>query len=112
MSAASIKPHKRMVKGYPRLCAEMEVLPQIAIFRRFGALGARILLYMQAELSMLEERLWEVEKRDSESKQGKESSYCHDWYWLASPDSAMTPEQWRLVSQIKGLHKEYGMQSS
>jgi hypothetical protein len=110
MATSSIDPSENLVVGYPRLSGEMGLLPQLAIFRRFGALGARNLLYFQAELFMLEQRLCEIEKSDSLSNEGKKSSYRHNWSWMCSLDSVPPTEpceQWQLMLKIRGLLKEY-----
>lgn len=36
-----------LVKGYPMLAGRIGVLPEMCMFRRFGALNARILLYLR-----------------------------------------------------------------
>jgi hypothetical protein len=107
MAGSSTSSFKSLVEGYPRLSEEMGLLPQLAIFRRFGALAARNLLYMQAELSMLEEKLCKIEKDDRESVEGKKSSYRHDWDYLSYLDSAVASEQWQLVLRIRSILKEY-----
>jgi hypothetical protein len=47
----------RYVQGYPMLAAYMGLTPETNIFRRFSILNARNLLYLQAELTNLEEAL-------------------------------------------------------
>jgi hypothetical protein len=42
------------MEGYPKLSRLMAFYPEVAIFRRFGALNAENLLYLQAELQDLE----------------------------------------------------------
>ncbi|KAH7134895.1 hypothetical protein B0J11DRAFT_517159 [Dendryphion nanum] len=54
------------VLGYPMLAERMGYLPSSKIFRRFSALNARNLLYIQAELSLLESDLHVQEKADKE----------------------------------------------
>jgi hypothetical protein len=52
------------VNGYPKLARHMGASPEIAIFRRFGALNAQNLLYLQAELVHLEKRRSANSKRE------------------------------------------------
>jgi hypothetical protein len=114
MASFLIDPYKNLTKGYPALSGEMGLLPQIAIFRRFGALGARNLLYLQAELIMLEQELCKAEQADSLSTEGKKNCFCRDWFWLshAGPNQPATPcEQWQLVLRIRGVLKEFSMRS-
>ena len=53
------------VEGYPKLAGYITSLPEVAIFRRFGAMNARNLLYLQAELTDLEAALLQTERRDN-----------------------------------------------
>jgi hypothetical protein len=43
-----------MPAGYAQLASLMGAHPEVAVFRRFGALNAQNLLYLQAELTHLE----------------------------------------------------------
>src|SRR5690242_19088228 len=73
-----------LVKGYPMMAGRMSVLPEIAMFRRFGALNARNLLYLQNELVCLEEQLIAWEKHDNMSAVGMKKDYAVNAYWLNS----------------------------
>ncbi|KAI4666410.1 uncharacterized protein J4E79_002448 [Alternaria viburni] len=75
-------PFHDLIPGYPKLAGRMGIMPEIGMFRRFGALNARNLLYYQNELAYLEDRLKEVEAEDAESSEGKKAMYSHDAYWL------------------------------
>jgi hypothetical protein len=55
---------KKQVPGYPSLGEKMGVTPQNSILRRFSALGIQNLLYYQAELVYLEDRLRKVERKE------------------------------------------------
>lgn len=50
------------VDGYPSLAVRMGVFPETAIFKRFGDLSARNLLYLQAELFHLRAGFLELER--------------------------------------------------
>jgi hypothetical protein len=52
--------------GYPRLAAFMNSDDDGAIFRRFGTLYTRNLLYLQAEIVDLEAQLLELDSLDAE----------------------------------------------
>ncbi|KAI4942684.1 hypothetical protein J4E91_009853 [Alternaria rosae] len=89
-------------------------MPEIGMFRRFGALNARSLLYYQNELAYLEDQLKEVEAEDAKSSEGMKAMYSHDAYWLNTAnrtthdklrDSDM--RQRKLVMRIRCLLKEY-----
>lgn len=68
--------------GYPRLSERMGVSPETLIFRKFIALNARMLLYMQAELVMLENQLHHAEKQDNEDKEGNKWRYATNFRHL------------------------------
>lgn len=77
-------PYDAFVMGYPRITTQMSFLPETAAFRRFGALNARNLLYLQADLAHIEVKLLKLEKTDNESTEGKKHRYAVDAYWLNS----------------------------
>jgi hypothetical protein len=52
------------------------------MFRRFGALKARNLLYLQADLADIEVSLLELEKSDNQSPASKKVKYAIDARWL------------------------------
>lgn len=54
----------RYPRGYPSLTAFMNLEPKFDMFRRFGRLRIRALLYKQDELVELEEQLELVDSRD------------------------------------------------
>jgi hypothetical protein len=86
----------------------MAILPETAMFKRFGALNARNLLYMQSELMILEARLKQVEAEDAMAPEGKKQDYSREFYWLqyseiVGPDT----KQLNLVRRIRELLKEY-----
>jgi hypothetical protein len=58
------------LQGYTKLASLLGAHPDLAIYRRFGKLNAKNLLYLQAELVSLEERLEECVKKDQESGDG------------------------------------------
>ncbi|KAF2192335.1 hypothetical protein K469DRAFT_730925 [Zopfia rhizophila CBS 207.26] len=72
----------------------MGLFPETAIFRNFGALNARNLLYYQAELIYLENKLKKAEERDSHSEKGR-----------ITPSTDTT--QLDLVMKIRSRLKEY-----
>jgi hypothetical protein len=52
---------KKQVPGYPTLAGKMSLTPRHAILKGFAALGMQNLLYYQAELVHLENRLRKAE---------------------------------------------------
>jgi hypothetical protein len=81
-AVAPMDPFYDLVAGYPKLAGRMGAMPEIAMFRRFGALNARNLLYMQNELAVLGKKLKQIEVEDSKSMEGKKRSYCRNAVWL------------------------------
>lgn len=100
-------PLQGWITGYPKLSKNMELQPEMAIFRRFGALGAQNLLYLQAELVWLEKRLQRRQIADSESGKGRTDKYALNWYRLAQSGEGDDNEQLKLVMKIRETLKEY-----
>jgi hypothetical protein len=87
-------------------------MPEMAMFRRFGALNARNLLYFQSELSNLEKKLEELEAADSkDSRDGTAKKYRYAWnhYWLRTASLARDGEtkQRDVVERIREVLKKY-----
>jgi hypothetical protein len=97
----------RHVNGYPKLARYIGASPEVAIFRRFGALNAQNLLYLQAELVHLEKKLYELEERDSQSSEGMKSRYARDWFWLSRSENDGNDDQWQTVLAIRKKLVEY-----
>ena len=57
-------------RGYPMIAERIASKPQTAIYRRFDALNARHILYLQAELCTLERQLHDVEEEDGRKNLG------------------------------------------
>ncbi|KAL6159216.1 hypothetical protein ACJQWK_04126 [Exserohilum turcicum] len=85
----------------------MEILPEVAIFRRFGALNAQNLLYMQAELVYLKKELRRCQLEDHCNPSEKRSKYALDWRWLKVSEGTEAGEQQALILRIRDLLKEY-----
>ena len=83
------------------------MVPEMAIFRRFGTLNAQMLLYMQSELIHLEEELRELELEDSRSGQSYKSKYSRDCFFLYNSTTEGDDRQLKLVLKIKAKLKEY-----
>ena len=92
-----------MPEGYSRLATMMGAHPEVAIYRRFGALNAQNLLYLQAELVDLENQLRDCERSSASSDKARD--------WKALKDSAALPDpegkQWRTFSAIRKKLDEY-----
>ncbi|KAL1592013.1 hypothetical protein SLS60_011605 [Paraconiothyrium brasiliense] len=111
--SARSDPFSNLAKGYPTLATRMGVIPSTAMFRRFGALNARNLLYLQNDLIQLEAELIELEKRDYQSGEYKEF-YAHDSRWLFTSNVEIKgqprdgdTDQRDMVIRMRDLLKEY-----
>ena len=103
-----------MEPGYERLAQFMGRHPEVATFRRFGALNAQIILYLQAELTYLEHDLRKHEKANAESGHTGRALYSRYWPYLAESASSphRSPEQWNTMLKIKEVLREYSKQQS
>jgi hypothetical protein len=106
---ASTDPLADRVKGYPKLAGQIELRPEVAIFRRFGALNAENLLYFQAELSVLERDLQAQQLADSRSGHPRKSRYALSWYQLSTSKYNGDERQLWLVYKIRETLKLYSM---
>ncbi|CAN9389878.1 unnamed protein product [Alternaria alternata] len=102
-------PFCHSVTGYPKLAAKIAVQPEAAIYRRFGALNAQNLLYFQAELADLEERLGEQQALDNNATTGRKSEYAKNWFSLQDSEVDGDTEQLDLVLKIRETLKEYSI---
>jgi hypothetical protein len=95
------------VEGYPKLASHMAQYSENALFRRFSGLGVRNILYLQAELVHLEQRLHRLETTDSISSEGHRAKYSKDWYWLNNSSEDRANEQLDVVLSIRSKLKAY-----
>lgn len=95
--------------GHDRLASFMGFFPEAAIFRRFAALNAKNILYLQAELLWLEKQLEQAAKDDAQSSSQKRREYSKDWWRLSNskdhPDG--DPRQWKTFLKIRKVLREY-----
>lgn len=98
-----------MPAGYPRLASLMGAHPEMATFRRFGSLNALNLLYLQAELVDLENKLLKQAKTDAESGHFEPSIYHRDWQTLSESMTTEdgNPTQWHTMLEVRDKLKEY-----
>jgi len=101
--------------GYAKLATFMGAYPEIAIVRRFAALNAQNLLYLQAELVHLETSLRELEKADKRSGDIKRIDCALDWAQLrnyvesegSSGGGMPRNKRWELMSEINTMLEKY-----
>ena len=80
--------------------------PEVAIYRRFSALSARNLLYMQAELRNLEINLQKFAEEDDNSSHPDRKVYSLDWFALKDSyedraDDGNDCRQWQTALKIR-----------
>lgn len=93
------RPWKEYPGGYPMIAERIALKPQTAIYRRFDALNARHLLYLQAELSIMEKKLHDVEEEDHVKNLG----YAINYQRLLERDDGRGNIQ---LSLVKAMHKK------
>ncbi|KAL5319980.1 hypothetical protein ACEPPN_013039 [Leptodophora sp. 'Broadleaf-Isolate-01'] len=118
-SALDIEPAASRVEyanGFPTLAAFIASDTDLVIFRRFDCLGARNLLYLQAELVTLEANLAALDQADLASERAKDMDVMlasKSWEALAwkAKEKADGREAKRieLIMKIRPLMAEYRM---
>ncbi|KAL9037618.1 MAG: hypothetical protein Q9180_003618, partial [Flavoplaca navasiana] len=108
-----------IMEGYAKLASIMGAHPEVAILRRFGSLNARNLLYLQAELTALEQTLRACTEKNIQSSDADRTASARDWYTLSRLGSGSNGtgdtdagEEWRTVLEIREKVKEYSPWSS
>lgn len=71
------------MEGYSKLATLMASYPDTAIIRRFAALNMQKILYLQAELTYLEDELREIEKSDKNSSDPNKKDASLDFIALS-----------------------------
>lgn len=89
------------------LAAQIEQRPEMAIFRRFGALNAENILYLQAELVLLEDELRKQQLDDCQSNVDPKTRYARNWYHLRNSRSNGDSKQLDLVHSIRETLWQY-----
>ena len=100
------------MKGYAKLGCLMGDFPEVAIFRRFSALSAQNLLYMQAELRNLEADLRNHAEEDENSPHPDRKVYSMDWFALKdscedSAEEGNDGRQWQTILEIRSKLEIY-----
>lgn len=99
------------MEGYDKLAALISAHRGIDMFRKFGALHAKTLLYMQAELTHLEAQLSDVIREDRSARDaGAEEKRKFQFSWASlgkSMENSQTGLQYRLVMKIRAVQERY-----
>lgn len=94
------------IGGYPKLATHMGMFPELAVFKKFGDISARNLLYLQAELLLLHDELLKIERFDAKSKGRLYAKNFHEL--LKMREVKEDREQWELILKLREKLKEYG----
>lgn len=89
----------------------MARLPITAISKRFGHLHYLNILYLQAELALLEQRLNQQAKIDRDSSDSCKQHYFHSFRCLSegwTDAGAFSGLQWQMILRMREVLKEYG----
>jgi hypothetical protein len=96
------------MSGYTELSTLLAGHPEMAIFRTFGVLNTQNLIYLQAELSLLEKEWREIELEDKSSTDPTRQVYNSDWKKLSgSITSGEDSLQWEKFLEIRKKLREY-----
>ena len=99
------------MEGYAKLASLMGAYPDVGILRRFGALNAQNLLYMQAELVALEDEFRNISDNDCKSDDANRQNHARDWYTLSASENdtnnGETGSQWKVALILREKLKEY-----
>lgn len=92
-------------KGYAKVAALMARYDELAILRGFKALNIQNLLYLQAEIIHLEDKLKELVKTDA----GHPDREYHskDWWALAHGEGKGGKAQWKQARKIRKKLAKY-----
>jgi hypothetical protein len=97
-----------IMTGYDKLSTLIGRYPSLAIYRRFGALSAKVLLHMQAELVHLENELSIISQRNSTDPE--KARFDVSWEALDQASSEGAADfQRNLVLQIQEKLAVYRM---
>jgi hypothetical protein len=91
-------------EGYPRIAAYINSDNDTALFRRFGDLHARSLLYKQAELTELEAKLAKLDGDDN----AKEDTEWRVSLSIHHENGKHNEERKALIEEIDGKLEAYG----
>ncbi|PYI08378.1 hypothetical protein BO78DRAFT_441830 [Aspergillus sclerotiicarbonarius CBS 121057] len=89
-------------KGYDKLAALMACDPGSAIYRRFAKLNAKNILYLQAEISHVENELKDIIMEDDKSPE--KATYPFSVRDMKEEDFSL---QWKKVLEARDLLNEY-----
>ena len=101
-------------EGYAKLGLLKGEYLELGIFRRYVALNAQNILYLQAELFHLETQFRQLAKEDQMSDEQERKDCAVDWWSLQRPIKPSAPairhrRQWNKFLEIRKKLQEYSM---
>jgi hypothetical protein len=84
--------------GYERLARLIGTYPELAIYRKFSCLSAKLLLYKQAELQHLENELRIISQMDT--RDSNKSVYAVSWEAMNEASGPGDDLQRQKISEI------------
>jgi hypothetical protein len=95
------------MEGYARLGDRSGRRAELLIHRRFAAIQAQNILYLQAEIHELESDLREIEQENAKATPGNpRSQYARNWHRLSTARDA-DRAQWNTFCLLREKLKEY-----
>lgn len=91
-------------EGYPRVAAFINSDKDTVLFRRFGGLHSRLLLYKEVELTQLETQLASLDRDDSL----KDETRWRNHHSIHRDDGSQNEERKALVEKIEPKLLAYG----
>ncbi|KAF8851840.1 hypothetical protein BDZ45DRAFT_600874 [Acephala macrosclerotiorum] len=101
------EPPEGPVPGWPRVAELMAQTQDFAAFKRYRDLNVKSLLYYQAEIEMLREKLHEEEWADSQRGDDKQRLYARRIDYMIRSRDKSTGTQWKIVIELRKVLKEY-----
>ncbi|KAI8627655.1 hypothetical protein F5Y19DRAFT_440707, partial [Xylariaceae sp. FL1651] len=93
------------MEGYAKISQLMGRQDECAMYRRFRKLNAMNLLYLQAELTHLEQDLESLALRDAAHDDRR--FFTRDWWSLSQNEDEEDMEQWEKVLEIRNKLEQY-----
>jgi len=93
------------MEGYAKVAQLMSKYEEFAIFRSFKRLNYQNLLYLQAQITHLEQELGKIVHRDTVNTYRQ--FYAKDWWSLANGKGKNARDQWRKVLRIRKMLSMY-----
>ncbi|KAL4994747.1 hypothetical protein BDV10DRAFT_188717 [Aspergillus recurvatus] len=93
--------------GYDKLAVLMTSDKGLSIFRSFKRLNATNLLYLQAEIALKEEELFDIAKKDRESEDDLRKEYSSSVKYMKGFSEDEPSEQWEKWLQVRELLEKY-----